>query len=90
MIATDGKNDDANSIGRPTLLAELAKLNDPRRPLPIVFIGIGPGIDPGELNEIAAATTGGRVFLAPDPGGIRQIFFSALADLGCQPPACRK
>jgi hypothetical protein len=89
LITTDGKNDDDVSITRPQLLAELRKLNDPRRPLPILFIGIGGGIDPNELNEIADAT-GGRVFLSQDPSGIRQIFFTALSDLGCQPPSCRK
>jgi hypothetical protein len=89
MIATDGKNDDPKTISRANLIAELKKLNDPRRPLPIVFIGIGGGIDPAELTEIAAATDG-KVFQSPDASGIRQIFFTALSDLGCQPPSCRK
>jgi hypothetical protein len=89
LITTDGKNDDDASITRAQLLAELKNLNDPRRPLPILFIGIGGGIDPGELNDIANAT-GGRVFLSQDPGGIKQIFFMALSQLGCQPPSCRR
>jgi hypothetical protein len=89
LVATDGRNDDAQSIGRATLLAELGKLVDPRRPLPILFIGMGPGVDAGELNDIAKVTDG-RVYLAQQPGDIRSIFFSALSDFGCQPPSCRK
>jgi hypothetical protein len=89
LVTTDGRNDDAGSISRAQLLAGLKALHDPRRPLPILFIGIGGGIDPAELNEIADAT-GGRVFLSQEPSGIRQIFFAALSDLGCQPPSCRK
>jgi hypothetical protein len=88
LIATDGRNDDPDSISRARLLAELRKLHDPRRSLPILFIGIGGGVSSGELNEIAAAT-GGRVFLTREPSGIRDIFFTALSDLGCQPPSCR-
>jgi hypothetical protein len=89
LIATDGKNDDAHSISRAELIGELTKLNDPRRPLPILFIGIGGGIDPKELNDIANAT-GGKVFLSKEPSGIRQIFFAALAGLACQPPTCKR
>jgi hypothetical protein len=88
LIATDGRNDDPDSISRVQLLAELKKLHDPRRSLPILFIGIGGGVDTDELDGIAAAT-GGRVFLTREPSGIRDIFFTALSDLGCQPPSCR-
>ncbi|MGS2612921.1 substrate-binding and VWA domain-containing protein [Micromonospora sp. LZ34] len=89
LIMTDGQNEDVDSIRRDQLLAELAKLQDPRRPLPILFIGLGDDVDRAELEGIAAATRG-RVFLAKQPGGIRKIFFSALADLSCLPPECRR
>jgi len=90
LIATDGKNDDPQGgISRAQLLTELGKLVDPRRPLPILFIGIGGGVDLSELNDIAKAT-GGRVYLSKEPSGIKDIFFSALSDLSCQPPACKK
>ncbi|GAA1037196.1 substrate-binding and VWA domain-containing protein [Virgisporangium ochraceum] len=89
LIATDGKNDDDNSIGRAQLIGELQKLADPRRPLPILFMGLGDGIDVNELNEISRAVDG-RVYVAQQPGDIRAIFFSALSDFGCQPPSCRK
>ncbi len=89
LIATDGRNDDDSSISRAQLLAELQKLADPRRPLPILFMGLGDGVDQNELNEIAAAVDG-RVYIAREPGDIRGIFFNALSDFGCQPPSCRK
>ncbi len=88
IVLTDGRNDDANSITREALLAELAKLQDPRRPVRIVGIGIGPDIDVGELQAIAGAT-GGQAFTTPDPTKIGQIFYAALSKLLCQPPACK-
>jgi hypothetical protein len=89
LIATDGRNDDDVSISRAQLVAELQKLADPRRPLPILFMGLGDGIDVNELNEIAGVVDG-RVYVAQQPGDIRGIFFAALSDFGCQPPSCRK
>lgn len=78
IVMTDGRNDDSNSISRDALLAELAKLQDPRRPILIVGIGIGPDIDVGELQAIAGAT-GGQAFTTPDPNKIGDIFYSALS-----------
>ncbi|MGC5308785.1 substrate-binding domain-containing protein [Micromonospora zamorensis] len=89
LIMTDGRNEDGDSIGRSKFLSELTQLQDPRRPLPIVFIGLGRDIDPDELNAIAQVTDG-QVFRTEQPSGIRQIFFSALADLSCLPPECRR
>ena len=88
IVLTDGRNEDANSISREALLSELAKLQDPRRPIRIVGIGIGPDIDVGELQAIAGAT-GGQAFTTPDPTKIGDIFYSALSKLLCQPPECK-
>ncbi|WP_433388534.1 substrate-binding and VWA domain-containing protein [Micromonospora sp. KLBMP9576] len=89
LIMTDGRDEDEATVGRSRLLAELAALQDPRRPLPIVFIGLGRDVDPDELRTIAEVT-GGQVFRTEQPSGIRQIFFSALADLSCLPPECQR
>ncbi|HEX2772620.1 MAG TPA: substrate-binding domain-containing protein, partial [Micromonosporaceae bacterium] len=89
LVLTDGKDDNASGISRERLLRDLGALQDRRRPLPILFIGVGPEIDPAELNQIAKAT-GGRVALTPNPAGIRQIFFAALAEFSCLPPKCRR
>ncbi|TDV41754.1 substrate-binding and VWA domain-containing protein [Actinophytocola oryzae] len=87
IVLTDGKNEDPNSISRESLLAELAKLQDPRRPILIVGIGIGPDIDVDELQAISGAT-GGQAFTTPDPTKIGDIFYAALSRTLCQPPKC--
>ncbi len=89
LVLTDGKDDNASGISRAKLLRELAELRDERRPVPILFIGVGPDIDPAELKQIARAT-GGRVALTQKPAGIREIFFEALAQFSCLPPKCRR
>lgn len=87
VVMTDGRNEDPNSISRDQLLAELAKLQDPQRPIRIVGIGIGPDIDVGELQAIAGAT-GGQAFTTPDPTKIGDIFYAALSRVLCQSPGC--
>ncbi|MGW6441585.1 substrate-binding domain-containing protein [Lentzea sp. NPDC055074] len=87
-IMTDGRNEDPDSIGQRQLLDELAKLQDKRRPLPVIAIGMGPDVDVDELTRIADAT-GGRAFTTVDPAGISDIFAQALSTMLCQPPACR-
>ncbi|MFC4069843.1 substrate-binding domain-containing protein [Actinoplanes subglobosus] len=89
LILTDGTDDNASGMKRGELLRELGELVDRKRPLPILFIGVGPEIDAGELNQIAKAT-GGQVALTEKPSGIRQIFYTALAEFSCLPPRCRR
>ncbi|WP_199442716.1 substrate-binding and VWA domain-containing protein [Umezawaea beigongshangensis] len=88
VIMTDGRNEDSRSISQAALLEELGKLQDQRRPLPVVAIGMGPDVDVRELERIAGAT-GGRAFTTADPAGVGDIFASALSTMLCQPPACR-
>ncbi|MGH3756791.1 substrate-binding and VWA domain-containing protein [Actinophytocola sp.] len=87
VVLTDGQDDNASDITRRQLLAELGKLRDPRRPLAIVGIGIGPDADRAELTAIAKAT-GGQAFTAPNPARIGEVFYAALSRMLCQPPAC--
>ncbi|GGN76263.1 hypothetical protein GCM10010112_48270 [Actinoplanes lobatus] len=89
LILTDGRDDNASGVKRAELLRELGELVDRKRPLPILFIGVGPEIDKSELNQIATAT-GGQVALTDKPSGIRQIFYTALAEFSCLPPECRR
>jgi hypothetical protein len=88
VVLTDGKNEDPDGISIDTLLAELDKLRDDRRPLRIIGIGIGDGVDPAELKRIAEAT-GGEAFTTPDPTKINDVFYAALSRMLCQPPACK-
>jgi hypothetical protein len=88
IVMTDGKNEDPEGISIDTLLAELGKLQDPRRPLKIVGIGIGPDIDAAELKRVAEAT-GGQAFTTADPTKIGDVFYAALSKMLCTPPACK-
>ena len=76
IVMTDGRNEDPRGISRADLLAELAKLQDPRRPIPLIGVGVGPDADKAELDQLTAAT-GGQAFVAPDPAKITDVFFGA-------------
>ncbi|TVT13651.1 VWA domain-containing protein [Amycolatopsis acidiphila] len=87
ILMTDGRNEDPHGITRDQLLAGLRSLQDPRRPLPIIGIGMGGDIDVPELDAITGAT-GGKTFVAPDPARISDVFYGALAGLSCPTPGC--
>lgn len=89
VVLTDGRDDDVSSITRQQLVDELARLQDPKKPTRLIFVGIGPDVDAAELDQIAAVT-GGRAFTTPNPAGIRDVFAQALAELTCIPPECTK
>lgn len=89
LVLTDGRDDDVSRITRQQLVAELGRLQDPRKPTRLIFVGIGPDVDTAELDQIATVT-GGRAFTTPNPAGIRDVFAQALAELTCIPPECTK
>jgi Ca-activated chloride channel homolog len=78
VIMTDGQNDNPGGLTLDGLLDRLKKIRDPDRPIEVIAIGIGPGVDRSELQKITDST-GGGVFLAPDPSTIGQIFLQAIA-----------
>jgi hypothetical protein len=86
-VFTDGENSDDHGISRSALLAELKKRYDPKKPVRIVFLGMGPDVDAAELAQIAKATHG-LSFVARDPSKMRDIYLQALAARVCQPPNC--
>jgi Ca-activated chloride channel family protein len=79
LLFTDGKNENKAGLTREELIAALKKANDPRRPVRMVIIGIGDEVDRKELQDIAAATSAGGVFIAEDPARINDIFLEAMA-----------
>ncbi|GAB1689906.1 substrate-binding domain-containing protein [Krasilnikovia sp. M28-CT-15] len=79
LLFTDGKNENADGISRDQLVTELKKLNDPKRPVRMVIIGIGNEVDRNELQAITDATSSGGVFIAPDPAKISEIFLQAIS-----------
>ncbi|WP_345073079.1 VWA domain-containing protein [Phytohabitans flavus] len=78
VLFTDGKNDDANGISEQDLLAQLKQLADTRRPVQVIILGIGDGVDEAQLKRITDVT-GGGVFVTKDPTKIGDIFLKALA-----------
>jgi Ca-activated chloride channel homolog len=79
ILFTDGKNENKDGISRSKLISELKKANDPKRPVRMVIIGIGDEVDRNELEDIAAATSAGGVYIAEDPAKISEIFLEAIA-----------
>lgn len=80
VVLTDGNNDDPAGISRADLLRRLRAEFDPRRPVTVMGVAIGPDADPTELDQIAKAT-GGRSFVVADPRRIDAVFFAALGAL---------
>jgi hypothetical protein len=77
IMMTDGENDDANGLSLEQLLGELGKLKDPKKPVRVLLITIGPDVAPGGLKPITDLTSG-AVFAAPDPAKIGEIFLQAI------------
>lgn len=84
LLATDGKNEDASGIDLPTLVAELGKLKDPAKPVPVILIGYGPDTDQAVMAEIARATDG-AVYQAVQPSDIGPVLLDAVNQRGCRP-----
>ncbi|EME63005.1 VWA domain-containing protein [Amycolatopsis decaplanina] len=77
VVMTDGRDTDPHGISRENLVAELGKLRERDRPVPLVAIGIGPEADETELGQLVAPT-GGQAFLSRDPAKIKEVFYGAL------------
>lgn len=80
LILTDGRNDNPGGLTRERLMAELRSLVDPKRPIHLIYVGLGADVDPNELRGIARAT-GGQVHLTPDIKRTRDLFFNILRGL---------
>ncbi len=84
LILSDGMNDDANTIGLPTLLTTLKNEADPQRPVTVISIGFGPDSDVDALTQISTAT-GGSTYVSLDPNNIGEIFLDAVGQRMCRP-----
>lgn len=81
VILTDGSNQDDRSISRTALIAELKKITDPERPVPLLAIAVGPEADRDEVNEIAKVTGGGG-YQVSDPAEIQAVILQAVMTAG--------
>lgn len=84
LLQTDGKNNDPKGPTLPRTLAELKEEYDPDRPVQVVMIGFGKGVDPLALGQIARVTHG-TVYIAKTPGDIARILREATARRICAP-----
>jgi hypothetical protein len=77
VLFTDGANYDK---GGPTLsqtLTELAGMYDPKKPVRLICIGIGDGVDMSELRAMSSKA-GGQAFLAKDPKQLPAVLFDVM------------
>ncbi|MFF5090531.1 substrate-binding domain-containing protein [Streptomyces niveus] len=72
---------DTDGAARTTLADELRKLADPRRPVPLIAIAVGPEADRDEVHEIAKIT-GGAGYEVSDPADIQAVMTEAIMSLG--------
>ncbi|KQZ07652.1 hypothetical protein ASD23_17725 [Agromyces sp. Root1464] len=84
LLFTDGKNEDENGIDLDTLLAELAKIDDPTKPVPVIMIGFGPDTDLAAMQRIAQATKG-AAYSASKPEDLGTVLVDALSQRSCRP-----
>ncbi|MEU0034297.1 substrate-binding and VWA domain-containing protein [Streptomyces sp. NPDC006333] len=77
VLLTDGVNEDPGSISRAALVSRLRQLSDPRRPVPLIAIAVGPDADKAEVEEIAKAT-GGSGQEVSDPSQIHSVILRAI------------
>ncbi|HQV19566.1 MAG: VWA domain-containing protein [Gordonia sp.] len=78
IVMTDGRNEDANSIGLDELLTTLEQLADPARPVLVLTIGISGDADADALSKISEAT-GGSSYIAETAADIESVFVNAIA-----------
>ncbi len=84
LLITDGKNEDENGIGLEALLAELKKMDDPTKPVPVIMIGFGPDTDLAAMQQIAQVTKG-AAYSASEPEDLGIVLVDALSQRTCRP-----
>ncbi|TYB45590.1 substrate-binding domain-containing protein [Actinomadura chibensis] len=77
VLFTDGKNEDADGIGFKRLQARLKAEYDPYRPIQVIMIGFGEGVDTGAVAKIAELTHG-NVNVAKTVQDMENIFFTQI------------
>ncbi|WP_156724493.1 substrate-binding and VWA domain-containing protein [Streptomyces apocyni] len=81
VVLTDGVNQDPGSLSRSALVRELQRLSDPKHPIPLIAIAVGPDADKDEVAELAKAT-GGSGHQVNDPAQIHQVILKAIMTAG--------
>jgi Ca-activated chloride channel homolog len=79
IVMTDGQNVLPGGLTLAQLRSQLQQIVDPKRPVQVILLGIGPEVSQNELDQIVAAAGGGGAFVATDPSQIGTIFLKAIA-----------
>ncbi|MGW5239467.1 substrate-binding domain-containing protein [Monashia sp. NPDC004114] len=87
VILTDGRNDDPNGITLEQLKANLRAASDPKKPIAITTIGIGPDVDSKSMSEISKMTYS-DFYSAPSPADMTTVLARALFDHECKDGRC--
>jgi Bacterial extracellular solute-binding protein len=87
LVLTTGVDHSAGDISAATLVHDLRALHDPRRPVKIVVIMLGPAGDLHALRQIAA-TTGGQATAITSYAQLGPAIYRTAARALCQPAAC--
>jgi Ca-activated chloride channel family protein len=78
VVLTDGVDGESrHAMPGPQFLARLKAQHDPRRPVPVIAVGYGPGADMRALSAMAAAT-GGEAIAATDPADLAAAMAKAF------------
>ncbi|EGX56681.1 hypothetical protein SZN_26651 [Streptomyces zinciresistens K42] len=77
VVLTDGVNEDPGSVSRAEVVDRLKRLADPRRPVPLIMIAVGPDADLEEASRLAEAT-GGSGHEVTDPAQIHSVMLKAI------------
>ncbi|WP_435244755.1 substrate-binding domain-containing protein [Streptomyces sioyaensis] len=85
VLVTDSANADAGSIGLDDLVARLKQLADPKRPVPLIALAIGPDADTSALERIVAPT-GGSAHRVDDPSQLHRALLKAIITAGGKGP----
>jgi hypothetical protein len=84
VLLTDGNNDDDHGISLPRLLRTLEQEADPRRPVPVITIGLGEDSDRAALAAISRQT-GGSTYAASKASDSYRVFREAMGRRECLP-----
>ena len=68
-------------LDRAALIARLKEHADPKRPVPLIAIAVGPDADRDDIHEIAKAT-GGAGYQVTDPAEIQLVILKAIMNVG--------
>ena len=88
VILTDGKNEDpGGGLSLDQLLANIRNATDPKKPIAITTIGIGPDVDAKALQQISRSSFS-DFYGAASPADMTTVLAKALFDHECKDGVC--